>query len=163
MTHDDPEFSDQFRLALNAWMRRLKTKLPEKLVEAYLNTSYNVKCGETVVSLEVDLYSDEIRRFMEQASCKQCAFITPFNPLGKTLSAAENDARMSDFKRDLDSSGYQYVDGVGVGKLGDWPGEESVFILDVSEADAIYLGKKYQQNAIVLVGSEAIPVLILLQ
>lgn len=65
--------------------------------------------------------------------------------------------------RELESVGKQVIPGFGVAEDGSAPGEESVLALNVSLDEAREIGNHYKQNAIVWIGEDAVPQLILLR
>ena len=64
---------------------------------------------------------------------------------------------------DIADLGYQAILGAGVGTIGDWPPEPSILVLGCSWEQAVHLGHHYSQNAIVWIGEDAVPRLVLLR
>ena len=65
--------------------------------------------------------------------------------------------------RQLSLEGFPALNALGIDPSGDWPGEESVFVPGLSLDRAKLLGSKFGQNAIVWVGPDAVPQLVLLR
>ena len=59
--------------------------------------------------------------------------------------------------------GLAYIAGEGKHPVGDWPGEPSYLVFDLSLEAAKTLGRKFNQNAIVWCDLDAVPQLILLR
>ena len=55
------------------------------------------------------------------------------------------------------------IEGAGADPTGAWPPEKSYFSLGVDLETARVLGRRYQQDAVVWTGKDAIPKLILLR
>ena len=72
------------------------------------------------------------------------AHMTAENPANKTMSAKENAIRNKELKAQLDEMGY---DAVAIDGRYDRD-EKSFFVPDISEADAIEIGKKYGQESV---------------
>jgi DNA-directed RNA polymerase subunit F len=72
------------------------------------------------------------------------AHMTAENPANKTMSAKENAVRNKELKADLDEMGYDAVEIDGRYDRA----EKSFFVPDISEADAIEIGKKYGQESV---------------
>ena len=72
------------------------------------------------------------------------AHMTAENPANKTMSAKENAVRNKQLEAELEARGYEAV------KIGGKYGrpEKSFFVPDISEADAIEIGKKYGQESV---------------
>ena len=72
------------------------------------------------------------------------AHMTAENPANKTMSAKENAVRNKELEAELEARGYEAV------KIGGKYGrpEKSFFVPEISEADAIEIGKKYGQESV---------------
>jgi hypothetical protein len=55
------------------------------------------------------------------------------------------------------------LDGIGQHPDNGWPGEDSLLALGVSLADALLLGRRFGQDAVVWAGADAVPRLMLLR
>jgi len=55
------------------------------------------------------------------------------------------------------------IEGVGADPAGAWPEEKSYFALGINEDTARQLGMRFHQDAVVWVGPDAIPQLLLLR
>ncbi len=55
------------------------------------------------------------------------------------------------------------IEGEGEGPDGAWPAEKSLFVFGVDLETARMLGVRYRQNAVVWVGEDAVPKLVLLR
>jgi len=62
----------------------------------------------------------------------------------------------------LVEQGWAFLPAFGQHPSGGWPGEASFFVLGVSCAAAQSLGRKFEQNAILWCGPDAVPQLFLL-
>ena len=76
---------------------------------------------------------------------KQFAIITAWNPLNKTLTLEENRLSNNELQQLLTNHGYTYYPSTGT--IGDHT-EESYTIENISEEEAIQLGRKFDQYAI---------------
>jgi len=92
-----------------------------------------------------------------------CAFITACNPLGELLSAEQNSDLQKQLEEEIKFRGLAYIAGEGKHPVGDWPGEPSYHVFDLSLEAAKTLGRKFNQNAIVWCDLDAVPQLILLR
>jgi len=134
--------------------------IPAETIEAYRNTRYDVIDGDNTISLRIGELniplSDIYRRFNIQSS----VFITAWNPFGKFLTDHENELANHGLREQLIVEGYQTLEGAGIGADTDWPPEQSLLVLGVSEEQASELCRLYSQNAVVFIGPECIPVII---
>lgn len=84
------------------------------------------------------------------------SFITACNPGSAQLPPPENSERMARLEADVRALGLPFQCGEGVGREGSWPPEPSLLILDIDEATARELGRRFGQAAIVF-GTRAEP------
>lgn len=75
------------------------------------------------------------------------------------VANAERQRRPGD---ELAALGFAHFPGEGRGEDPSWPAEASFLVLGVGRQEASDLGRKYGQNAIVWVGSDGLPELVLL-
>jgi hypothetical protein len=61
----------------------------------------------------------------------------------------------------VERAGYPYFMGKGIGIDPDWKPELSLFILNIPKADAIAIGKYFDQNAIVFGRLHEFPALLI--
>jgi hypothetical protein len=78
-------------------------------------------------------------------------------------SQAENETAQAELERLLTRDGFIVWRGRGIDPSGDWPGEDSVLVLGISKDVSIDFGRQYRQNAIVWLGEDATPELVLLK
>ncbi len=78
------------------------------------------------------------------------AFITACNPGSARLTPAENAERMARLEAEVRAAGFEFLHGKGVGRNGSWPPEPSMLILDIDEAAARELGRRFSQAAIIV-------------
>jgi Protein of unknown function (DUF3293) len=78
------------------------------------------------------------------------AFVTAWNPRSQPVSAEENTRRMAELEAFVRSGGWTFYHGRGVGRDGTWPPEPSLLIIGIQWRDAVELGKRFGQNAVVV-------------
>lgn len=118
---------------------------------AYLATDYRVcrsplgsfviRCGEPSPPASALLADERVG---------QWAFITAENPGSVLLARAANAERMREMQAAVEAAGYRHYPGLGQGSAGDWPPETSLFVLGIEEAEAMALGRRFGQQAIVI-------------
>jgi len=117
------------------------------LLEAYLNTTYEVYWDEKIIKLRIGEFNSKLEELLKVYDSKSWIFITAYNPYSKKLSTQENYLRHYQLVREF--SGYMTF--VGVGKPDDesWEPESSILVLDLPDKIVDYLAGKYEQNAVV--------------
>ena len=151
----NPEYQGVF----NDW-EKLFTESTEALLKAGGN-AFNVVDIELAESFKKQLQQTDIktqaippikqtkREFVARIEAAlqgegSFAHMTAENPANKTMSAKENAIRNKELKAQLDEMGYDAVEIDGRYDRA----EKSFFVPDISEADAIEIGKKYGQESV---------------
>ncbi len=115
------------------------------LWEAYKETKYRV--FDSPIIIEVGKKCPELDLLLLEQKVQEWAFITAWNPFSKVLSDGENNERhlqLLDMVRQ-----YKCWEGEGIGSDPAWPPERSLLILGILHQEAIEIGKRFKQNAIV--------------
>ena len=120
------------------------------MISKELLLGYEATCY-SILNPKIDIYlgkeNEALQSFLKEHDFKSWCFITAWNPFSKALSVEENIALNLLLEKDLTS--YAVFAAEGKDTLGDWPPEISFFVGGISKEEAILLGKKYEQNAIV--------------
>ena len=139
------------------------------LIEAYLGTTYQLGMGQAGPSLRigepVGTGPGTVGGMMADAGATCAAFITAWNPHSDdTTTDAENEAAHARLLNRLTSfPGVTVHEGEGVGEGPEWMPERSVLAVGLSSTDASTLGREFRQNAVVWVGEDGVPQLVLLR
>ena len=136
--------------------------LPPSLIEAYNTTNYTVLAAQRFV-LNVGQKSEGLVDLYRRLRVNTSAFITAFNPYSKTLSYEENILRNQALKNELDDIAWAVINGYGQDPEGMWEKEESFLAFGITKEEAMLLGNKYEQNAILWCEADFKPQLILLR
>lgn len=140
--------------------------LPPALLQAYRETHYWVNAAlpeRAAFALQIDEVSKPLSALHKKFAADCSAFVTACNPLGESLSDAENAKRQEDLMKVLRARSLRWLDGIGQHPSNDWPGELSVLILGLSLAAAKVLAQDFEQNAFVWSAADAKPQLVLLR
>ena len=140
----------------------LDSTIADDLLESYRDTDYQVH-GQDPFSLRIGEVSEPLLRLFKQHRCDCAGFITACNPYSQKLDSSVNAQRHLDLMADLTARSLIFLDGVGLGKDPDWPGEASCLIFGLALEASRVLGNKFNQNAIVWCDAEAVPHLVLLR
>ena len=121
--------------------------LDQQLREAYLATTYEVK--QLGIFLKIGESNWHMEEFLVDNNVFTWAFISAYNPYSKDFSLLENEKRHTQLVSEVKKMDLVFAEGFGVPANEDWKAEKSLLILDISKEDAITLGKRWEQNAIV--------------
>ena len=120
----------------------------EKLTEAYQQTLYKVFYEDQTIVLRVGTPSAELTQLLQKLQYTTWALITAFNPHSQILGRDENAKRNYLLTSAVEKREFSFLRAAGYDPTGKWLPEESLLILDITQAEAVALGKTFQQNAI---------------
>lgn len=136
--------------------------IPQSLQDAYLATEYRV-LPPHAFTLRIGARSDALLDLYRAGETREAAFLTAWNPVSVAASDEQNRSAQALLVERLASIGVAALPGLGIDPASDYPGEESVLALGLPRELAIRIAQDFQQNALVWIGPNAIPELILLQ
>jgi hypothetical protein len=138
----------------------LASALDPHLLEAYWRTDYRVIASEPII-MRLGTRSAAMDGLLTTQDARFALFVTAWNPGSRPLSVLENAARQAEMIRGLQIRNARWLDAVGADETGEWPAEESVFILDATVLMADRLMTEWDQNAAVWVEHGKPPALVL--
>jgi len=130
---------------------------------AYQTTNYQFGLGESEIVLNIGKHSSRLALLFSTNLVNCGAFITAFNPQGTIQSDHANENAHIELLHNLQALGLQCIGGAGSNASSDWPAELSYFALGLELDPAKKIGHHFNQDAIVWVGADVIPQLILLR
>lgn len=136
--------------------------IDQSTINAYMETDYCVS-SEPPFILRVGVPNEQLVKLYKQSKIRSGTFITACNPFSQNVGEIINAARQAELAKDLSQRSLTFFESIGKHPSGDWNGEPSYFVLGLSLEAAKALGKKYDQNAIVWCGADAMPELVLLR
>lgn len=111
----------------------------------------------------IDTRSEALARLYAITGQTCDVFITAFNPFGQAQSDEANEATHGRLGKCLRALTPYVIEGAGADPAGAWPEEKSFVALGINLVTARPLGLRVRQDAVVWVGEDAIPRLILLR
>ena len=143
---------------------------PDK-VRAYLATSYRIGHTAQDIVLTIGQRSDRLAALFASSDVDCGAFLTAYNPRGTQQSDAANELAHAELAAQLHGLGQGLGQGLGLHAIEgsgseegtDWPAEKSYFALGLDLETSKAIGTLFDQDAIVWVGADAVPQLILLR
>jgi len=131
-------------------------------LRAYRDAAYRV-LAEPPFTLQVDVASSALLEAQCGRGVDCSAFMTACNPFSQRLDAATNAVRQTQLRQALARAGFGWVAAVGSDPGGHWPAEDSCLVFGLPLARACSLGMRFEQNALLWSGRDAVPRLILLR
>lgn len=140
----------------------ITSTLPKYLIDAYRMAQYRVG-NPFGITLTVGEQSQELLEHFSAHQIDSAGFITAFNPLGRSLQDEENTALHKSLLAEIDRRNLSFIEGEGADPANIHPAETSALIFGLSLEGACDIGNIYEQNAIIWIGPDAIPRLVLLR
>ncbi len=128
---------------------------------AWLRTEYRVQMRDDSLLLRIDRHNAALADLMRRHAVACAAYISADNPRSQIVPDRDNRAARQRLSTRLRAGGWRWLPGLGIDPNGAHPGEHSVLVLGIAEADALAIGREFGQDAILLVAGDAVPRLAL--
>jgi hypothetical protein len=135
---------------------------PDK-IRAYRATGYRLGHTSQDIVLAIGKRSERLAQLFAEKNVGCGAFLTAYNPRGAIQSDAANERGHVELESALREQGIRAIEGSGSEEGTDWPAERSWFALGLQLDASIAIGRHFDQDAIVWVGPDAVPQLVLLR
>lgn len=139
------------------------TKISADKIRAYEATDYRLGHSNDDIILNIGKYEPRLLELFRENGVSCGAFLTAYNPQGAQQSEAENKFAHAKLAQDLTDLGVRMIEGSGSENGTNWEAEFSYFALGLPLEAANRIGTEADQDAIVWVGADAVPQLILLR
>jgi len=120
------------------------------LWSAYESTVFCAPLDGTEIHIRPGEINAPLDQALEARSLTTWAFITAWNPGSRGLSRRENDARHERLKEVVARLGFESFEGQGQPTHAAWAPERSLLVLGVPASEAVAIGRRYGQHAIVV-------------
>lgn len=124
----------------------------EALDLAYRQTLYQVFSEDKTISIRVGTRNPTLDQLVKHHYQEQWVLITAYNPYSQLQTPHANQVQNASLAKDLWPLHVPIFRAIGQDDARQWPAEESFFVIGIGLQEAIALGQKYDQNAI-LVGN----------
>jgi hypothetical protein len=138
------------------------TKISTAVIEAYKTACFRVLIEDGFI-LRLEEVNHQLVSLFDKNQVESATFITAYNPFSQPTTEHENIATQAEMQAEITSLNLSSYPGQGEDPTGQWPGEVSTLVMGMGLEEAMVLGVKYQQNAIIWIGRDAKPQLILLR
>lgn len=127
----------------------LSDQTRRELEAAYRQTTYRVEDGAAQCALRIGATHPALEDLLTRLDVTTWAFLTAVNPGSAPLPPEENAQRQTALTEVVQARGWTHFVGRSVGDAGDWE-EPGLLVAGIPRAEAIVLGRKFGQNAIVV-------------
>ena len=135
---------------------------PDK-VKAYEATDYRLGPTDHDIVLNINERSESLASLFAAKGVNCGAFLTAYNHQGTIQSDEANAKGHAELASKLQELGVKAIEGYGSEDGNKWPAERSYFALGLALEHAKAIGTNFDQDAIVWVGPDSVPQLILLR
>lgn len=118
------------------------------LAAAYKKTLYAVQIGGETVNIRVGNHTPSITALLQKYQQTTWALITAHNPHSQLTDTAQNTRQTLALEKAIQQLARPYLSAVNIDPQGNWPDENSFFIIGINQTQAITLGQRFHQNAI---------------
>lgn len=132
------------------------------LIASYLNTDYQINIHNELICLRINHYSQPLAHLLKATQQPSGAIISAYNPQSKLQNDRNNTRAHQLLQHDLCNLGYAIIESLHKDSVEQWPIEKGFLAIGLNLNDARSIGRRFNQNAIVWINSDAIPRLILL-
>ena len=139
------------------------SKIPTELIGHYLFANYQVMTDSDIITLSINQPSKSLSQLFTTSRYQCVVFITAFNPLSQQKNLTENLINNERLQLALKQYTPQIIESRSTDPSEQWTTEESFLALGINLETSKKLGAQFNQNAIVWIGIDATPRLILLR
>lgn len=140
-----------------------KSKIPTGLIGHYLSANYQVMFGSDIITLSINQPSKSLSQLFTTSGHQCAVFITAFNPFSQQKELNENLINNEHLQLTLKQHTHSVFEGISTDPSEQWTAEESFLALGINLEISKELGTQFNQNAIVWIGPDTTPRLILLR
>ena len=135
---------------------------PEK-VYAYKAADYYISDTSSDFIIRIGVSSEKLRQLHHGTGQNCSIYITAFNPYGAEQNSVDNRSAHVELEGHLRKISPYVFEGFGTDPAGIWAPEASFLALGIDLSTSKLLGKRFKQDAVVWVGADAVPQLIILR
>jgi hypothetical protein len=137
-----------------------QTTIPAALIAEYQNTDYSTVIDGAERVLRIGEPAAWLAAIFAELQISSALFITAENPFSALQTADLNAAATGRLRGRLEREAQITFAEAGSSQESGWPSEKSFLALGLNEARSKALGEEFRQNAVVCIGSDAVPQLI---
>ena len=131
--------------------------MKRELEIAYRATRYVLNLPEGACVLRVDQCSPRLAEWLQARKMHSFSVLTAFNPASRLLSPEENVRRQAVLLAQLEGAGRRVLTGRNLPENAAAFAEDSVCVFNLTLTEALAIGRKYGQNALLFGGESGIP------
>lgn len=123
---------------------------PDPITKAYARTTFTARTPLGEVRIRVGETNALLDTLLDDSGQTEWAYITAWNPGSVRLDDGPNTQAQQALEKQVRELGLAFFAGHGVPDGPGWTPEPSLLVLGIGEADAVAIGRRYGQNAVVV-------------
>lgn len=139
-----------------------ESTIPADVLELYRAAHYSFHSDEGHIDLRIGQACPKLGPLLDKYPVPTAVCITAYNPLGQEVSPTENLLASEELRCELERRRCAFWPAMGEDPQGTWS-EPGFIVFGLSCTAAVELGNRFRQNAIVWVGPDTVPKLLLLR
>lgn len=137
--------------------------IPKSLIHAYRGTDFVAHLPQGECVLRVGVRNAAMAQLLKDHEASNASYITACNPFSRIFDQADNQLATLQLKSVISTMGLSIYPCDGRDPTGHWPDEPGLLILGAKRSKLRSIGRRFRQNAIIIVGRSGIPKLELLR
>lgn len=121
----------------------------DELMRAYAATTFTARTSRGEIRIRVGEHNPDLDLLLAGHRVASWAYVTACNPGSVRQSPEDNERRQRRLQTEVGEKGLEFFEGEGVPDDASWLPERSLLILGIDESEAIDLGARWGQLAIV--------------
>jgi hypothetical protein len=118
-------------------------------IGAYRRTTFYANTSHGRFGLRIGVRVPKLDTLLAEHGVDSWAYVTAYNPGSVRFDEPHNRRRQDELERLVHETGRACFRGEGVGDDNRWPPEPSLLVLGIPRAEAVALGQRFGQRAIV--------------
>lgn len=127
----------------------MNKEISAELALAYRSTSYVADTPKGEIIIRIGSASALMDELLADKRVREWAFLSASNPGSKKLTETENSGRYEKLRSVLIELEKEFFEGYSRADDGGWPDEKSALVIGISLNEALEIGKRFGQLAIV--------------
>lgn len=140
-----------------------ETVIARHVIAAYRSAHYSFVSNCRAIDLRVGQLCPQIEPLLQAAQRPTAFCITAWNPLGIDTTDEQNQTAQSELLRSLNTAQLRFLPASGADPEGAWGPEPGFLVFGLTCAEAIAMGNRFRQNALLWIGPDTVPRLLLLR
>jgi Protein of unknown function (DUF3293) len=116
----------------------------------YVATAFRVEAPDGHIDIRIGEKDAQIDALLSKLNAIEWAYITAWNPGSRPVPAEQNTLAHDKLLQIIRGRGFTYYEGDGIPDQEGWAPERSVWIAGIGRDEAVELGRRFGQNAIVV-------------